>query len=90
MTQMLPDEMRGGIAPYVLADENSVEYKLVKAADRLSAYIKCIEELKAGNQEFESAARQTEQALNDLDMPCLRYFMEHCLDSFRLNLDELE
>ena len=48
------------------------------------------EELKAGNTEFESAARQTEQAMKEMNLPCLDWFMEHCLDSFRLNLDELE
>ena len=55
-----------------------------------NAAVAKIEELKAGNLEFESAAGQTEAALRELDMPCLNWFMEHCLDSFRLNLDELE
>ena len=64
--------------------------RIVKAADKLSAYIKCIEELKAGNSEFESAARQTEAALREMDLPCLHWFMDHCLESFGLNLDQLE
>ena len=55
-----------------------------------SAYIKCVEELKAGNSEFEAAARQTRQALCDMQLPCLDYFMAHFLDSFQLTLDELE
>ena len=63
---------------------------IVKAADKLSAHIKCLEEQKAGNAEFDSAARQTREALEQMKLPCLDYFMEHCLDSFRLTLDELE
>ena len=63
--------------------------RIVKAADKLSAHIKCIEEQKAGNQEFDAAARQTEQALRELELPCLDYFLVHCLPSFQKNLDEL-
>ena len=86
---MLPPELRESYAPLLFEDDSAVT-PIVKAADKLSAHIKCIEELKAGNQEFESAARQTEQALREMELPCLDYFLEHCLDSFRLNLDELE
>ena len=86
---MLPEELRESYAPLIHEEDPSV-HSIVKAADKLSAHIKCIEELKAGNQEFESAARQTEQALRAMELPCLDYFLEHCLDSFRLNLDELE
>ena len=52
LTEMLPAKLKSSISPYVLADEESVEYRLVKAADRLSAYIKCLEELRSGNSEF--------------------------------------
>ena len=61
-----------------------------EAADKLSAHIKCIEELRAGNQEFASAAEQTRQALTDMHLPELDWFLEHCLDSFGKNLDQLE
>ena len=64
--------------------------ELVKAADKLSAHIKCLEELKAGNLEFRRAAEQTEQALDDFHLPELTYFREHFLPSFRLTLDEME
>ena len=57
---------------------------------KLSAYIKCVEELKAGNSEFAAAEKQTRQALVDMQLPCLDYFLAHFLDSFRLTLDELE
>lgn len=86
---MLPEELRPGYAPLLLESDEEVR-TIVKAADKLSAYIKCLEELKAGNTEFESAARQTEQALKEMRLPCLDWFMTHCLDSFRLNLDELD
>ena len=76
-----------GITPKEYVDNVA---KIVKAADKLSAYLKCVEELKAGNSEFESAAKQTYQALEAMHLPCLDYFMAHFLDSFRLTLDELE
>lgn len=89
LLSMLPEELREGYAP-LLTEEDRQTALIVKAADKLSAYIKCVEELKAGNSEFESAAVQTEQALREMQLPCLDWFMEYCLDSFRLNLDQLE
>ena len=86
---MLPPQLQEGYAPLLMETDREVG-KIVKAADKLSAYIKCLEELKAGNSEFESAAIQTEQALRAMELPCLQWFMDHCLDSFRLNLDQLE
>lgn len=89
LLDMLPPELKGSYAP-LLFESDPKTAQIVKAADKLSAHIKCIEEGKAGNQEFESAARQTEQALREMHLPCLDYFLAHCLESFRLNLDELE
>lgn len=86
---LLPQELRAGYAPLLMESDEDVA-KIVKAADKLSAYIKCVEELKAGNSEFEAAARQTHQALCQMHMGCLDYFMAHFLESFRLTLDELE
>ena len=86
---MLPEAVRETYAPLLHESDESVR-TIVKAADKLSAYIKCVEELKAGNSEFELAARQTEAALCAMKLPCLDWFMTHCLDSFRLTLDELE
>ena len=63
---------------------------VVKAADKLSAYIKCVEELKAGNGEFRQAAEQTLEALKGYELPELDYFMEHFLPAFGLTLDELQ
>ena len=90
MTDMLPERMKAKIAPFVLADETSVEYKLVKAADRLSAYIKCLEELKCGNGEFAKAKKSIEEDLKSRNMPEVDYFFEKFIPSFMLTLDELE
>ena len=86
---MLPSELQKSYEPLLMESDPQVAV-IVKAADKLSAYIKCVEELKAGNLEFEAAERQTKQAMTDMHLPCLDYFMEHFLDSFRLTLDELK
>lgn len=90
MVAMLPDEMQQGIAPFVLADEQSAEYRLVKAADRFSAYIKCAEEIRSGNSEFVKAKKSIEEDLHSRNMPEIEYFFEHFIPSFELSLDELE
>ncbi|MEG2857553.1 MAG: 5'-deoxynucleotidase [Clostridia bacterium] len=84
----LPDELQGEYRAAANPDE---EYSvLVKAADKLSAYIKCIEERNAGNAEFIIAERQTLTALTKMAMPEIDYFIEHFIPSFSLTLDELE
>ena len=89
LLSMLPEELRGSFAPYVREELDGELLKIVKAADKLSAYIKCVEELKAGNSEFKKAAEQTRAALEGMDLPELAYFMEHFLPAFELTLDEL-
>ncbi len=84
----LPPQLRKAYEAYVLEEDEDV-LPIVKAADKLSAYIKCVEEQKAGNTEFDSAARQTLAALEALDSPELSWFMENCLGAFSLNLDQL-
>ena len=87
---MLPEELQGELSPFILADETSIEYKLVKAADRLSAYIKCLEELRSGNKEFAKAKKSIESDLRKRKLPEVEYFFEHFIDSFSLALDDLE
>ena len=87
---MLPQALRPAYDPLLLEDPESPYYPLVKAADKLSAYIKCVEELKAGNGEFRQAAEQTLEALKGYELPELDYFMEHFLPAFGLTLDELQ
>ena len=88
LLDMLPPQLRDCYAPLVLEDDPET-LPIVKAADKLSAYIKCIEEQKAGNTEFDSAAQLSEQALRALKLPELDWFMENCLTPFSLNLDQL-
>ena len=89
LLSMLPDELRASYEHYVLEDDESLN-PIVKAADKLSAYIKCVEEQKAGNTEFDSAAKQTMEAMKAMESPELNWFIEHALPAFSLNLDELE
>lgn len=86
---MLPPELEGDYEPVLKCTDEEV-LSLVKAADKLSAYVKCVEELKAGNAEFRRAAEQTRAALDAMRLPELDYFMEHCMESFSMTLDELE
>ena len=86
---MLPPELQGAYAP-ILTDVDPEVERLVKAADKLSAYIKCVEELKAGNAEFREAAAQTRGALESYGLPEVAYFLETFLESFSLTLDELK
>ena len=86
---MLPRELRPEYEEVLHPSDEQVQ-ELVKAADKLSAHIKCLEELKASNHEFILAARQTRQALDDMNMPEVHYFIDNFLDSFTLTLDELK
>ena len=85
----LPEELRPAYEPLLDGEAQEQVRDLVKAADKLSAYIKCIEERKAGNNEFLSAETQTRKILLESRMPEIDYFMEHFIPSFELNLDEL-
>ena len=86
---MLPEELKHVYAPVITGQGGEIE-DLVKAADKLSAYIKCVEELKAGNNEFREAADQTRKALEAYELPEVAYFLETFMDSFSLTLDELK
>ena len=88
LLDMLPPALRDAYAPLVLEEDESV-LPIVKAADKLSAYIKCIEEQKAGNTEFDSAAEQSKKLLRELKMPEMDWFMDNCLPAFSLNIDQL-
>ena len=88
LLDMLPEALRSSYAPLVLEDDAQVE-PIVKAADKLSAYIKCVEEQKAGNTEFDSAAQTVMNAMREKDLPELNWFLDNCLEAFTLNLDQL-
>lgn len=86
---MLPPEMQDTYRDVLTEDKDSALYPLVKAADKLSAYIKCIEERKAGNNEFLSAEQQTRAILDASPLPEVAYFLEKFIPAFERNLDEL-
>jgi len=88
LLSMLPTELRADFDDVVTIPDPEV-HALVKAADKLSAYLKCVEEVKAGNAEFRLAKEQTFAALNRNPIPALKYFMDHFLPGFELTLDEL-
>ena len=85
---MVPQQLRESYEQLVLESDEQVN-PIVKAADKLSAYIKCVEEQKAGNTEFDSAAKQTLEAIHAMNRPELEWFVEECLPAFSLSLDEL-
>lgn len=85
----LPEALRPAYRALLTAERNPTEYELVRAADKLSALIKCVEERKAGSREFLSAETATRKKLAELHLPEADYFMEHFLPGFEKNLDEL-
>ena len=88
LLEMLPEALRDSYRAYVLEDVGEM-LPIVKAADKLSAYIKCVEEQKAGNTEFDSAEKATLAAMKKMERPELQWFIDNCLEPFRLNLDQL-
>ena len=88
LLNMLPDNLKPEYEKYLIPKQ-SPEQILVKAADRISAYLKCVEELKAGNREFTKAKDTILISINRLDLDEVDYFMDNFMDSFDLTLDEL-
>ena len=88
LLQMVPEALRNSYTAYVMEEDKEI-VPIVKAADKLSAYIKCVEEQKAGNTEFDSAEESTMKAMKAMDRPELDWFIDNCLESYRLNLDQL-
>ena len=87
---LLPENMQAEFRPLLREETDPDTHALVKAADKLAAYIKCLEELRAGNREFEQAAQQTKAVLDESPLPEVGYFMEQFLPGFGLTLDELQ
>ena len=87
---MLPAELKEEYSEYVMPDETSYEYKLVKCADRLSAYLKCVEEVKAGNSEFKKAKNTIGNELKKSGVPEVEYYLKEFAPAYELTLDELE
>ncbi|WP_143405843.1 5'-deoxynucleotidase [Faecalibacterium langellae] len=90
MTGLLPEELGEEISPFISGELLTAEEKrLLKAADRLSALIKCMEEQRSGNHEFDAAFAQQKAALEAMHCPEADWFMAHCLPCYTQNLDEL-
>jgi 5'-deoxynucleotidase len=89
--QMLPIELQPDYERLFTAQQDdSAEHKLVKVADKICAYLKCIEELKVGNQEFSQAEASIKKEIDSFQMPEVDYFMQNFVPSFSLTIDELD
>ncbi len=85
---LLPDDLQPAFTPY-MKQEPGYDRTLVKAADRISAYIKCLEEQRAGNREFDYAAENIRTSIAAIDLPEVRDFLTEFLPAFDMTLDEL-
>lgn len=90
LLSMLPDEFRMDYESIIAPDESTMEYKLSKAADKISAYVKCLEELKSGNKEFQKAEKSIKKELENSSLPEVKYFMDNFIPGFKKTLDELD
>ena len=89
LLSMLPHDLRPAYTPLIRHDETTDEWAIVKAADKICAYIKCLEERKAGNLEFEQARKSTKKSLDRLGMPEVEDFMKEFVPGFSMTLDEI-
>ena len=88
---MLPTELREDYRALIEVQSDSYEHRLIKVADKLSAYIKCIEEMRSGNKEFAKAEKTLKKEIDAyLDLPEVKYFCDTFIPTFKKTLDELE
>ena len=87
---MLPETLKSEYAEFIMPDTDSEEYKTVKAADRLAAYLKCVEEIKAGNSEFKKAKTSIGNELKGLKRLDVEYYLKEFAPAYELTLDELD
>ncbi len=91
LVSYLPDDMKEEIGKCISIGPEDVAYRpFIKAADRLSAIIKCIEERKSGNREFLAAEQTQLTALKEMSIPAANVFVEEFLPAYNLSLDELD
>ncbi len=91
LLKMLPDDIADEYQPILCPDESEAElWKYIKAADKISALIKCTEELIMGNREFAKAQQSTLNAINNIELPEVKIFMEELFPAYELTLDEQE
>ena len=89
LVSMLPDDLKNEFMSALTGDSDKDLLPLVKAADKLSALIKCIEERKAGNMEFKEAERSTRERIAELNLEEANVFLEEFIGAFELTLDQL-
>ena len=89
LMDMLPPEMQPDFLPYIQPDEDSECWQLVKAADRISAYLKCLTEEKLGNGEFAKAKETILESLTASPLPEVADFLREFVPSYTLTPDEL-
>ena len=95
LVELLPEdeEMRALymdlLSPEISTEEDKLIHKLVKAADKISAYIKCLREESIGNGEFSAAKEATGMIISEMNMPEVNYFMEHFVPSYGYTLDKI-
>lgn len=88
LLSLLPEDLKPAFTPY-MKQERGYEHTLVKAADRISAFIKCMEEQRAGNREFDYAADNVRNSITTIDLPEVKDFLTDFLPAFDMTLDEL-
>ena len=88
LVAMLPEELRPSFAP-LFTEQDTLARRIVKAADRISAYVKCLEEERAGNREFDAAAETVLASIRAIDLPVVQDVIDTCVPAFTLTLDEL-
>ena len=88
LVAMLPEELRPSFAP-LFTEQDTLARRIVKAADRISAYVKCLEEERAGNREFDAAAETVLASIRAIDLPEVQDFMEEYVPGFSMSLDEI-
>lgn len=86
----LPEDLRGEFQAVVSPDKDSEEYKIMKCADKIAAYIKCIEEVKSGNKEFVKAKESIKKEIDKMEREEVKFFVKNVLPAYEKTLDELE
>lgn len=89
LLSMLPEDLKPGYAPLIAPDTASEEWRLVKAADRICAYIKCLEEGKVGNTEFREAQAGIEASIRAIELQEVQDFMREFAPGFAMTLDQI-
>ncbi|MDO5021822.1 MAG: 5'-deoxynucleotidase [Eubacteriales bacterium] len=89
LLSMLPQDLVKHYKPLISADTDTIEWRIVKAADRICAYVKCLEESKVGNREFEEAERGILSSIHAIDLPEVKDFMDEFVPGFAMTLDQI-